>query len=536
MQFDVQEHRPSGIATRWADFSQFVRGGLLCIALAAALGADARGDVPVAGRFEVALPAGIEAPDAGRLFVFLSARAAPEPRLGPNWFKPEPFFGIDVEGWAAGQHVVVDRQADGYPATLDQLPSGTYFAQAVLHTSFDSPFPGRGAGNLYSQPREFRFDAASEECLVLELSETVAEEPFPASDRLEEIVLPSELLSRFAGRTVVQRAAIALPESYADSPERRYGVIYEIPGFGGSHRTATRYLATPATSHDATEPGDSPRPAEFIRVLLAGQCAWGHHVYADSATNGPRATALVEELIPYIDAHYRTIAEPTARFLTGHSSGGWASLWLQVRYPGTFGGVWSTAPDPVDFRDYQGVDLYATPPQSLYVDPSGMRRPIARRAGKPVLWYDDFARMDDVLKRGGQLRSFEAVFSPRGPDGEPLRLWDRTTGRIDPAIATAWEAYDIRLVLERNWDTLGPLLAGKLHVIAAGLDTFYLDGAVRRLAESLDELGSDAVIEVDEDKDHATLLNPALRARILTEITETFHVHHPLPEPAQAAP
>src|SRR5690606_23745056 len=108
------------------------------------------------------------------------------------------------------------------------------------------------------------------------------------------------------------------------------------------------------------------------------------------------------ELIPTVDQKYRTIAQATARFLTGHSSGGWASLWLQVNYPDEFGGVWSLAPDPVDFRSFQNVDLYADPPLSLFKDPHGAARPIARHTLQPVLWYEPFVHMDDVIKYGGQ--------------------------------------------------------------------------------------------------------------------------------------
>ncbi len=148
-----------------------------------------------------------------------------------------------------------------------------------------------------------------------------------------------------------------------------------------------------------------------------------------------------------------------------------------MTYPDTFGGVWSTSPDPVDFRDFQRIDLYA-PGENLFRDRDGNRRPIARRGDRPVLFFDDFSRMEDVIGDGGQLRSFEAVFSPLGADGRPRRLWDRADGAIDPEVARAWEAYDIRLVLERNWPTLGPKLAGKLHVVTGDLDTFYLEGAV----------------------------------------------------------
>ena len=93
-------------------------------------------------------------------------------------------------------------------------------------------------------------------------------------------------------------------------------------------------------------------------MTLDPSCPRGHHVFADSANNGPVGQALVEEFLPELDRQYRTVGKPAARFLTGHSSGGWSSLWLQVTYPEVFGGVWSTAPDPVDFRDYQQVNLY----------------------------------------------------------------------------------------------------------------------------------------------------------------------------------
>ena len=91
-------------------------------------------------------------------------------------------------------------------------------------------------------------------------------------------------------------------------------------------------------------------------------------------------------------------------------------------------------------------------------------------------------------------------------------------GAIDPEVAARWEAYDIRLVLERNWPVLGPKLAGKLHVITGELDTFYLEGAVRLLKESLATLRSDAVVEIIPGKDHTSILDAALTARLDREM------------------
>jgi len=94
--------------------------------------------------------------------------------------------------------------------------------------------------------------------------------------------------------------------------------------------------------------------------------------------------------------------------------------------------TWSTSPDPVDFRDFQRIDL-TKPDANMFVDARGEKRPIARQGGKPVLFYKPFSDMEEVMGHGGQLASFEAVFSARGPDGRPRKLWDRTTGAMTPA-------------------------------------------------------------------------------------------------------
>ena len=458
-------------------------------------------------------PAVAKEPLAGRLYVFLSRSKQPEPRFGPNWFGPEPFCGGDVRDFSPAMPREVDDRADSFPAPLSKLPPGIYQVQALLDVNLDTQNHAYGPGNLYSDVVELDWRAPRPQTLELRLTHVVQAREFAETDWRREIRLESELLSKFHRRQVIEAAAVVLPASYAEDKERRYPVMYIIPGFGGSHRDALGLPAPPT-------PGAGE--AEFIRVYLSGNCKWGHHVYADSATNGPRAQALVSELIPYIDANFRTVFSSTARFVTGHSSGGWSSLWLQVSYPDVFGGVWSYAPDPVDFRDWQQVDLYAEEPLSLYRDAQNARRPIARQGTQPVLWYDAFAQMDDVLGRGGQLRSFEAVFSPLGGDAQPCKMWDRQTGKVDPEIARAWQKYDIRLKLEREWPQLADKLRGKLHVVAGGLDTFYLEGAVARLAETLKQLGSDAEVSVLPGKDHGGVLSTETLTRGRQQMSEIF--------------
>src|SRR3546814_19939640 len=76
----------------------------------------------------------------------------------------------------------------------------------------------------------------------------------------------------------------------------------------------------------------------------------------------PRATR-TDTLFPHTtlfrSAKYRRDARPSGRFLNGHSSGGWSTLWLQVAYPKIFGGTWPTAPDASDFHDFTNINIYA---------------------------------------------------------------------------------------------------------------------------------------------------------------------------------
>jgi hypothetical protein len=260
-------------------------------------------------------------------------------------------------------------------------------------------------------------------------------------------------------------------------------------------------------------------------VFLDADCPLGHHVFADSANNGPVGRSLVEEFIPALDAAFRTVAAPTARFVTGHSSGGWSSLWLQVAYPEVFGGCWSTAPDPVDFHDFQRIDLYAAG-ENMYVDREGNRRPLGRSQGRVLVWYDDFDRMEELLGPGGQLHSFEAVFSPRGADGKPVRAWNRQTGVVDTRVTESWKRYDIAHLLESEWATRGPKLKGKLHVIMGDEDTFYLEGATRRLQQALARVESDAVVELVPGKDHGSLLSSELLQRMRNEMVAAYLARH----------
>ena len=443
-------------------------------------------------------PGVLPMPFTGRILVFFGQPGAAEPRFGPNWFNPEPIWSILVSRMTETDVIPIDGETvQVFPRQRTAPPVGTWMVQAVADCGLARSV-GNGAGNGMSMAVKWNTSMDAPELVIDKL---IAEPTFTKSDRVEAFSIQSRRLTSFAMRPVMLNCAIIYPEGW--SPTKSWPVLYEIPGFGGRHYGTRRG-------------GNAIDKVPIVRVVLDADCPGGHHVFADSANNGPYGEALIKELIPAVERKVNGPKSASGRLLKGHSSGGWSSLWLQVRYPDMFGGVWSTSPDPVDFHDFQRINLYEH--ENMFFDPQGKLRPIARQGEEPVVWYRDFSDMEVPLGRGEQLGSFEAAFSPRGQDGQPERLWNRASGQINHRVAAAWKPYDICDRLERNWKQLAPKLKGKLHVYTGSLDSFYLEGAVGRLQTRLAKLGSDAKVEVIPGKDHGSVMDTKMLQRIADEI------------------
>ena len=148
-----------------------------------------------------------------------------------------------------------------------------------------------------------------------------------------------------------------------------------------------------------------------------------------------------------------------------------------MTYPKIFGGTWSTSPDPSDFHDFTGIDLYASH-ANVYRKPDGTPYPIIRDKGKVMATFQELTQLEDVLgPYGGQVRSFDWVFSPKGSGGRPEPMFNHFTGDVDPAVVAYWQQhYDIAYRVTQQWPTIGHDLRGKVHLYVGTADTFYLDG------------------------------------------------------------
>lgn len=429
----------------------------------------------------------------GRVYVMMTRGVLP-PLGGPNWWNPEPFFAIEVENWNSGEPLIIDDTAENMGVPLSEIGDGPWKAVAVFREQNDRS-KLTVQGGLYGEIVEFDHTSAIAGTIPIEVNTKVPERTWALHKNLRKDEVKSNLLSEFYGREVEHGACVIVPDDYDQNRAEPYPVMYWIGGFGSDHYGG-RFMKSLFTGSDYDD--------QICRVILNAQHYGGHHVFADSENTGPRMTALMDEFIPYLEEKYNLGGSAKNRYVSGHSSGGWTAFWLLVNNPDFFDGIWSLAPDPIDFNYFQNADLY-TENASMYTDEQGLDLPLARMQEKAVLFTRGFTAMDDVIGDGGQIRSFEWVFSPKGEDGKPMYMFNRETGAINPEVAKHWEKYDIRKILEDNWETLSPKLSGKINIMMGSLDTFYLENAVIALRDFFNEKGFDANIEIIDGGNHGTV-------------------------------
>ncbi len=491
---------------------------ILFLSLAAQLQAGAS-DI----RFKITLPAG-QQPVTGRVFIMISKVDNPEPRLQTgSWRSRVEFLGRDVQDLAPGQSATMDALTLGYPLkSIRELPAGDYYVQALLnvytkfqradgHTiwahmdQWEGQQFNRSPGNLYSEAHRFHLDPLSGYEIQLNLDKIIPPVQMPADTQyVKHIKIQSKLLSQFWGQPIYLGATVLLPEGYDAHPSAHYPVLYEQGHF--SLRAPLGFSVEPSPADATPREGrisgaelykrwTSPGFPRMIAVTFQHPTVYFDDSYAvNSANDGPYGDALMTELVPYLEEHFRIIRQPYARVLSGGSTGGWESLALQVFHPDFFGGTWTFFPDPVDFSRYQLVDIYNDNSAFLApgYDPPVPERPMERTAeGQVDVTMRQMSHMEEVLgshgRSGQQYEAWEAVYGPVGVDGYPKPLWDKLTGKIDPVVAAYMRdhGYDLRYYMEQNWPRIGPQLVGKLHLYCGDMDNFYLNLAVYRLEDFL---------------------------------------------------
>ncbi len=476
-------------------------------------------------RFEISFPAEqSNIPLDGRLMLGLSTDDKKEPRMQLSEMEAESqqFFAVDVDALAPSRSTVIDQGALGYPArTLADIPAGDYYVQAVLnryqtyhradgHTVKLPPDMGEGQqwntkpGNLYSKPTKVHVDPGAGGVIRISLTEKIPPvDPVKDTKYIKHFRMQSKLLTEFWGTPVFIGAHVLLPEGFDDHPDAHYPVVVyqdhfskDFPRFRTEPPAADmkgRERSSAQAAYQLYQDWTSGRLPHVIIVDPIHPNPYYDDSYAvNSANVGPYGDAITQELLPAIEKQFRGIAQPWARVLVGGSTGGWETLADQVFYPDYFNGAWSFCPDPIDFHAYQAVNIYDDKNAFWVEGPWGrVPRPEMRDTmGNVEATMEPAVRREEVMGTHGrsteQFGIWQAVFSPVGNDGYPKPIWNPTTGLIDPEVADYWrDHYDLTHIMERDWNTLGPKLSGKLHFAVGEMDTWYLNNAVHRLNDFL---------------------------------------------------
>jgi len=483
--------------------------------------------------FSVSFPKELSAqPLDGRLLLVLSTDPSDEPRNQvDDTPRSQMVFGLTVDGWQPAQPAVVDATAYGYPVrSLKDVPAGEYIAQVVLnkyetfHRSDGKtiklhPDMGEGQhwnispGNLYSKPQKIVIGPNAAPIPVA-LTQVIPPIKPPADTKyIRHIRIQSDVLTKFWGRPMFIGAAILVPEGFDEHPNAHFPLIifhdHFVDDFDGFRTTPPDPNLKPDYSERFHLAGYNRIQQEeaykfyqqwtspgFPRVLIV-KIQHANPYYDDSyavnsANVGPYGDAIENELIPAIEKQFRGLGQGWSRFVYGGSTGGWESLAVQVFYPDHYNGAFAACPDPIDFHAYMTIDLYDDK-NAFFLE--GAHKRVAQPAMRDYLGHTLITTQEnnqyelalgDHGRSGEQFDIWQAVYGPVGDDGYPKQIFDKQTGDIDHTVADYWrQHYDLEAILERDWPTLGPKLAGKIHIYVGSDDTYFLNDAVYRMEDFL---------------------------------------------------
>src|SRR3954468_21567348 len=161
----------------------------------------------------------------------------------------------------------------------------------------------------------------------------------PRVGTVERITVPGKSLEgNLEGDSPDRVVLVYLPPSYAGDQARRFPVVYLLHGYGGTETTFTERLA------NLPEGGDRLDGAQgFSSAIYVMPSAYTLHkgsMYSDSVTTGNWEKFIAEDLVAYIDGHYRTLATRMSRGLAGHSMGGYGALRIGMKRPELFGSLY----------------------------------------------------------------------------------------------------------------------------------------------------------------------------------------------------
>lgn len=304
---------------------------------------------------------------------------------------------------------------------------------------------------------------------------------------LERInVFGPSLEGNLLGESASPDVSVYLPASYQSEPNRRYPVVYILHGYSGTDqgwfglegRRQSELIADRVFAAGAAQ--------EMILIMPNCYNAYGGCMYANSATTGYWEDYVADDLVAYVDSHYRTIPVRAARGLAGHSMGGYGVMRIGMNRPDVF--------------------------SALYALSSCCLDEMSPRGGERAIEMERIESPKDLEANRGALRTFAvtAAWAPN-PDKPPF-YFDLPTrdGEVIPQVAARFAVNSPAAMLDSHVGALRKMTAIMMDV---GTE----DGLIRAntdLSEAMTKFGVEHTFETYEG-DHSNRISERFEQEVL---------------------
>jgi S-formylglutathione hydrolase FrmB len=296
----------------------------------------------------------------------------------------------------------------------------------------------------------------------------------PFKGKLEKITVHGKSLEgNLEGDSADRDVFVYLPPSYASQPNRRYPVVYFLHGYGIGAEPYVNLMTVPQSAEAAVAAGAK----EMILVHPDSFTVHNGSMYSNSPTTGDWESFMAEDLVAYVDSHYRTVANRASRGLAGHSMGGYGAFRIGMKFPHVFS------------------SLYPMSSCCLSNNPNSGLGGAANAKGKAG---------------GGTTPALAAAWSSN-PNNPPT-FYDLpvVNGEYNAAVGAKWYANSPLAMVDQYWSNLKKY---KAIMIDIGLQDGLIAGN-RDMVASLTRLGIKHVYETYEG-DHTNRVQVRFETRVL---------------------
>lgn len=304
-----------------------------------------------------------------------------------------------------------------------------------------------------------------------------SEEP---AGRFDELTFGSEVLrENRLGDPAERPLWVYLPPGYDDDPDRRFPSLYAIQGLTGQldmwRNRAPFRQNFPELADELFAAGETP---PCVIVWVDCWTSIGGSQFLDSPATGRYHTYLCDEVVPFVDQHYRTLDAAEHRGIMGKSSGGYGAMVTPMLRPDLFGGFATHAGDALFEACYEPELRDAARALRDHYDGSFER------------FWEDFRARPALSKESDHyllnVYCMAACYSAE-EDGTVLLPCDPRTSRLDDEVWERWLRWDPVRMVPRHAEALRGMRA--IYIDAGKRDEWFLDLGAEAFRRALEEIG-----------------------------------------------